>query len=228
MEAGPEDPDAQVRRRRHLVSQVLVAGLIAVAYAEPVDVVHTALQKHGVSIQSLALFVVYFLTALRFFIGDILHLDEDELTARDDAGAEVKWFYDLSFIVLECVTLIFLGNVTSLEENAASRVSFFDLFALLLVVDLIWISSIAILNLQSTRQPASRFWRLWRRSEVPYGWAGLNGGLLLIVWGLGFLSDGTPPAGKLWVLVGLSVIAFVIDVFVFNYYLAKRDSDVAG
>lgn len=222
-----EDLDARVQRRRHLISQVLVAGLIAVAYAEPVDVVHEALQKHGVSIQSLALFVVYFLTALRFFIGDILHLDEDELTAGQDAGAEVRWFYDLSFIVLECVTLIFLGSVASLGESAASRVSFFDFLALLLIADLVWISSMGLLDWQSRRQADSRFWRLWRRGQVPYGWAALNGILLLAVWALGFMSDLTPSAGKLWVLVGLTVVAFVIDVFVLNYYLARKDSDVS-
>ena len=166
---GPEDLDGRIRRRRHLVSQVLVAGLIAVAYAEPVGVVHTALQEDGVSIQSLALFIVYFLTTLRFFIGDILHLDEDELATSEDPGAEVKWFYDLAFIVLECVILIFLGSVASLEENAASRVSFFDLLALLLTVDVVWVLSMGILSRQSARRPASLFWSLWKRRDIPFG-----------------------------------------------------------
>jgi len=217
-----EDADTRIRRRRHLISQVLVAGLIAVAFAEPVSVVHTALQKNGVSIYSLALFIVYFLTALRFFVGDILHLDEDERTEDDRRGAEVKWFYDLSFIVFECVILIFLGNLTSIEQSAASRVDYFDLLGLLLAVDVFWILSMGALRSQSKRRPASRFWRLWCRREIPYGWAGLNAGLLVVVWALRFHSAHDITAGHLWVLVGVNVIVFIIDVFVLNYYMDRE------
>ena len=62
--------------------------------------------------------------------------------------------------------------------------------------------------------------------SAPYGWAGLNGGLLAVMWGLGFMGEHTPPIGKLWLLVFLSAIVFVVDVFVFNYYLNRRDSGV--
>jgi hypothetical protein len=217
-----EDPDARVRRRRLLISEVLVTGLIAVAYSEPVGVVRDALQHEGVSIQGLALFVVYFLTVLRFFIGDILHLEEEELT---DSRAQVKWFFDLCFIVPECVLLIFLGDLTSLHENETSNIGFFDLLAALLVLDMIWILLMAGLNRLNKSRPKGRFASFWGRENIPYGWALLNGVLLAVLYPLGFVFDHRFPTWKLWLLVAISVVAFVIDVFVLNYYLARKESD---
>jgi hypothetical protein len=220
--ATREDPDVRVRRRRLLISGVLVTGLIAVAYSEPVGVVREAVQTEGVSIQAFSLFIVYFLTVLRFFIGDILHLEEDELTG---SHAQVKWFFDLCFIIPECVILIFLGELTSLQENATSRIGFFDLLATLLVVDVVWIMLMAGLNRLYKMRPDGSFSGLWARENIPYGWALLNGALLAVLYPLGFIFDDHFPVWKLWLLVGISVVAFVIDVFVLNYSLAEGSSD---
>src|SRR5690242_6785798 len=95
-------PSEQARRRRTLISQVLVAGLIAVAYSEPVSPLTEAFDKSGLNIQTLAYVFVYIATVLRFFIGDILHLEKEDLVAPE---AEVRWFWDMSFIVGECLVL---------------------------------------------------------------------------------------------------------------------------
>src|ERR1700678_2220365 len=130
-----EDRRTRIHRRRHLISEVLVAALVAVAYEGPVGVVHSALRSEGLSIYSLGLFVVFFLTVLRFFIGDILHLDQDELSEpRDDLadkGAEARWFVDLGVIVVEFVILIFLGHLATLKESQRPPISFYDLFMVL-------------------------------------------------------------------------------------------------
>jgi hypothetical protein len=199
-----------------LISGVLITGLIAVAYSEPVGPVRTAVAASGVSLQSLALLSVYFLTVLRFFIGDILHLEEDQLT---DVRAQVKWFWDMSFIVLECLILIFLGDVTSLEENRSVNLGFFDLLMILFALDIVWITSMGMLNSLSSHRPGKRFSSLWKREVVPYGWALLNAVQLAILWLGEFAARRTPSTGKLWLVVGMSVAAFVIDVFVLNYYL---------
>ncbi len=216
---APDDPEREARRRRLLISGVLVTGLIAVAYSEPVHPVRIAMKADGVSIFSLALFVVYFLTVFRFFIGDILHLEEDQLT---DVRAQVKWFWDMSFIVLECIVLIFLGDVTSLEESKTAHLGFFDLLAILFVIDIAWILSMGALNFLSERRPAGRISSLWKREIVPWGWAILNTGQLALLLLDGYTTRGSISAGKLWLLVGVNLFAFAVDVFALNYYLKIR------
>ncbi len=185
------------------------------ALAEPVGAVHNALQS-GPSIQSLALFAVFVLTVLRFMIGDILHLENDELT--DDDG-EAKWFWDGSFIVLECIVLILMGSVASVSQNAISRVGFFDLLVLLYALDVVWILSISLLHLLAGVGPLRRVMGPMRRESdaFPIGWAVLNGTLMIFLWLFGFLTDVKFSNCELWLLVAVNLIAFSVDVFVLNY-----------
>lgn len=221
-----QKPELEARRRRLLISGVLITGLIAVAYSEPVGTVDKAINTEGVSIESLSLFAVYFLTVLWFFIGDILHLEEDQLT---DVKAQVKWFWDMSFIVLECVILIFLGAVTSLEKNADARLGFFDLLVVLFSVDVTWITSMGVLNWLGNR-PAAPDWfaGLWKRKVVPWGWAALNGAQLVVLLSDDYTANHRFSTGKLWLLVAMSCLAFVVDVFALNYYMKIKKKKREG
>lgn len=193
---------------------------MSVALSEPVGAVQTALQK-GVSVQSLGLFAVFVLTVLRFMIGDVLHLENDELTGSD---GEAKWFWDASFIVLECIVLIMLGSVASVSENAASRVGFFDLLLVLYALDVAWIASISTFHmLGGIRAFPNPFSPLRRETDAfPIGWAILNGALMVFLWRSHFLTDVHFSDFKLWLLVAVNIIAFGIDVFILNYGMSSR------
>jgi cytosine/creatinine deaminase len=220
-----EDRRTRIHRRRHLISEVLVAALVAVAYEGPVGVVHAALRSEGVSISSLALFVVFFLTVLRFFIGDILHLDEDELSEpRDDfadKGAEARWFLDLGVIVLEFVILIFLGHLASLKESQHRPVSFYALFTVLMAVDVLWIFAMGVMSWLTKRYHSHMLWGLWERGKVPWGWAVLNAAMLAITW-IWYARGSHYSTKDLSIFTSINAVAFVVDVVILNYYMGRH------
>ena len=221
-----EDRRTRIHRRRHLISEVLVAALVAVAYEQPVSVVITAVHNDGgISTKSLALFVVFFLTVLRFFIGDILHLDEDELSEpRDDLadkGAEARWFFDLAWIVLEFMILIFLGHLVSLEESQHVSIGFFGLLIVLMAVDVSWICAMGIMSCLGNKYKTHPLWGLWRRTtKTPWGWAMLNASLgVALIW---YVTATKISSAALLVLVGINVVVFFVDVVILNYYMGRR------
>jgi creatinine deaminase len=220
-----EDRRTRIHRRRHLISEVLVAALVAVAYEGPVGVVHSALRSEGVSVSSLGLFVVFFLTVLRFFIGDILHLDEDELSEPRndlaDKGAEARWFLDLGVIVAEFVILIFLGHLASLSESKHRPISFYDLFIVLMGVDVLWILAMGAMSGLTKRYGSHALWGLWERDKVPWGWALLNAVMMAITW-IWYARGSHYSATALRLFIGLNGIAFIIDVVILNYYMGRR------
>jgi cytosine/creatinine deaminase len=220
-----EDRRTRIHRRRHLISEVLVAALVAVAYEGPVGVVHSALRSEGLSIYSLGLFVVFFLTVLRFFIGDILHLDQDELSEpRDDLankGAEARWFVDLGVIVVEFVILIFLGHLATLKESQHPPISFYDLLMVLMAVDVVWIFAMGVMSRLTKKYHRHMLWGLWERRDVPWGWFFLNAGMLVITW-IWYARGSHYSAKALWIFVGINIVAFTIDVVILNYYMGRH------
>lgn len=233
----PETSETQLRRRRTLVSQVLVTGLISVAYSTPLSAVEAA-TKHGVSIRSVALFIVYSLTVLRFFVGNVLHLESEELTR---AGSERKWFWDLTFIVAECVVLIFLGDVTSLQRSSEYSLNFFYLLLGLYSLDVAWLLSVAGLHALAERSanlirdPGNRVQNVLKdfmreKQQFYRGWFWMNAGLAIGLWLFGFLKDNSAAlqTWKLWVLIAANVAVFVYDVYVLNYTMLEREFDRAA
>ncbi len=172
------------------------------------------------SLHSLAWLVIYVATALRFFIGDILHLEEADLTTPE---AEVKWFWDFSFIIAECLILIFAGTVTSIYID--THVSFVDYLLVLYAVDIIWLSSFPLFHAlgQPHRFP-KLFGRMVRRKHISFlelGWIFINATLAFILWVLGLIWHQHSASNR--TLVGLlvaNIVAFCFDVF-----LSVRDRE---
>lgn len=211
------------RRRRTLISQVLIAGLIAVAYSEPVSPVSQAFDNYGVNIKTFAWVSVYAATVLRFFVGDILHLEKADLVAPE---AEVRWFWDIAFIVAQCVVLIFAGALTTIYVSAPAEVSFIDYLLILYGLDVVWIVSVhATHRVGSSERFGGLFRRMVRDGEMPpVGWAVMNILLGLLLWFLGLAKGHALPAEwKLWVVVGANALAFVADVFFIKYGLSDRE-----
>jgi hypothetical protein len=218
----------EASRHRKLVSQVLVAGLIAVAYSEPVGPVSNAFDRGGVSVRSLAWLSIYIVTVLRFFVGNIVHLEDSDLTKSE---ASFRWFWDLSFIILECIVLIFAGAVTSLAASEKALVSFTDYLVVLYVIDVIWILSSRLMHRIGSSRRLPGFGMMVRGSDlVPLEWALVNGVLAAATWALAVVGHpASTPDWKLWVLLLVNFVVFFYDLIKIAYgirdapHVAKSD-----
>lgn len=219
---SPTEQITEEGRHRQLVSQVLVAGLIAVAYSEPVGPVTETFNKHGVNVRSLAWLVIYVATVLRFFIGNIVHLENHDLTGDD---AVFKWFWDISFVILECVVLIFAGAVTTLHSSSLAHVSFTDFLVVLYCIDVTWLVSIQILSaIGKSRNPL--FFRSMVRKDdmAPFQWAIVNVLLIATMFGLGVVGHPSHvPDWKLYTLIGANLLVFLYDVVMIAYGIRQRE-----
>jgi creatinine deaminase len=222
----PDQQNRDASRNRRLVSQLLVAALFAVAYSETVVPVTEAFNKDGVNIQTLAWMLIYMATALRFFIGNILHLESPILTGPD---AVFKWFLDLFFILAEGVILIFAGNVTTIDASAKAHVSFTDYLLVLYVVDVIWLGSIRLLSQAGEHWPRTFGSMVRGKDMAPFEWALVNVALIMLMGWLDVIghpdriSDAT-----LYVLVVANALAFGWDVLAIAYGIREPDADITS
>src|SRR6266516_760044 len=95
------------REDRRLLGEILVIAFVAVAYHEGLNTFRDSLREPGELWQKLALFGVFFLTALRFFIGNHFHLQNEAVISHPRA-----WRVDFLVIMLETAVLGFLGSVS--------------------------------------------------------------------------------------------------------------------
>ena len=206
-----------------MVSQLLVAALFAVAYSEPVGPVTKAFDESGVNLQSLAWMSIYMATVLRFFIGNILHLESPDLIGPQGA---FRWFIDLFFIVMQCVVLIFAGAVTTIDSSAAAEISFTDYLLILYGLDVVWLVSIRVLDALGKRWPRPFGSMVRKRDMAPFEWAEVNIVLALVMWGLDLIGShpAAIPDWKLWVLLGVNALAFLDDVVKIAYGIREPEA----
>jgi|GEM_PF-234535 len=222
---SPGQDGNEASRNRRLVSQLLVAALFAVAYSVPVGPVSNAFDDSGVNLQTLAWLFIYMATVLRFFIGNILHLESPDLIGPQGA---FRWFWDLFFIVMQCVVLIFAGAVTTIESSALAEISFTEYLLILYGLDVLWLTSIRFLDALGRRWPRA-FGSMVRKGDMaPFEWAEVNIALGLLMWGLDLIGNHPSPIPdwKLWVLLVANGIFFLDDVVKIAYGI--REPEAAG
>jgi hypothetical protein len=189
-------------RHRKIISEVLLAALIATSFHEMVEPVTEAFKEVGIDIQSLAWPLIYLLTVLRFFAGYVVHFGNPDLAKRKAAP---RWFFDLSFVVAQWSVLIFAGAVTSLQASDEAVVSFTDYLIVLYAIDIVWVFASHLLHWLGLME---------RESDLPrWEWAVVN--LLLCALTL-WLAIGHPasiPGWGLWVLLFANLIVFFYDIF---------------
>lgn len=191
--------------RRNIISSVFVSVLIGLAFQEMVPPVRESVRASGITLGTTIFFVIFFLTSMRFFIGNQLHLVSDSLLKMKG----VVWFYDLLWIIIQTTVLIFLGGIASVEASRVARVSFVGLLIVLYVVDVLWIISQWLLG---------KFFGSWHREFIPWVWAGLN---ISLIVGMAIVRCGvSDPYSKSMLLpvLVMNVAAFVIDVVLSDYY----------
>jgi hypothetical protein len=190
--------------RRNLITSIFVVILIGIAYQETVSPVRTSIRQSGVTLGTLSLFIIFFLTSLRFFIGNMLHLMSTELCQMKG----YVWFYDFMVIVLQSTLLIFLGGNASMEQNEIARIDFVQLLVLLYLLDVLWIVSQWFMG---------KIMSSWRRSFIPWAWCILNTALIASVTVINSWTHGTYSALGYILLLLTNVVAFIVDVILVDY-----------
>lgn len=192
-------------KRREVLPSFFVVILIGIAYQEMVTVVRDSVRSQGFTFGTTVLFLIFFLTAMRFFVGNELHLQSEEMQM---IGGFV-WFFDLMFIIFQTTIIIFLGGLASLESSAASPVGFFWLLIILYGVDVFWVVLQALF---------SRLSIYWRRKSVPWSWGFLNTALIVSMLATYWISGSFYGKPALAILGVLNALGFIIDMVMVDSY----------
>ena len=191
--------------KRHLISSLFIAMLLAIAYQEMLNPVRDSVRASGVKPVTIFLALSFLLTSIRFFIGNQLHLlSESTNNIRGDV-----WLFDFMFIIIQSIFICFLGGASSEEVNRITHINFYNILIILYALDVLWIALQAILG---------KAIAAWQRPSIPWAWAALNTslliGTLLIQWSFsdlfGFQSLAT--------LLLLNIAGFTIDMILLDQY----------
>lgn len=190
---------------RNLVSCFFVATLVGLAFQNMVQVSQDCIKSEAIDLRDLLLQITFFFTALRFFIGNQLHLISDfMLKARGRI-----WLYDFSIIVLQSVILAFIGQLASIRNNQEVLIDFYYMLIGLYFLDVFWIISQEIFGMVNFKM---------KRPAVPWIWAIINVTFLTIIVVIKHLDVEVYSSFCLIFLSSLSFIAFVVDVIIIDYY----------
>lgn len=97
--------------KRNLISSVFIATLFAIAFGEVIITVKESIYTSGLTLQTSILFLIFFLTCTRFFIGNQLHLLGTDLVKLPGK----VWFFDFLIIMIETIILVFIAGMCSSE-----------------------------------------------------------------------------------------------------------------
>lgn len=192
---------------RNLLSSFFVTLLIGLAFQEMVPPVRESIRTAGITFSTFALVSIFFLTSIRFFVGNQLHLLSESLTKLPG----LVWLYDLVVIITQCIVLVFMAGNTTVEQNQNTHIGFVVLLGTLYVIDVLWIVSQWVVG---------KIIPKWKRDFIPWVWGVLNAVLVLLMCVLGLIvKDIYSITGISW-LLGLNFIAFIVDVIMIDYYNA--------
>lgn len=192
--------------RRELVSYFWITTLAVFAANFGVDNLKQIIDVQGIfPLMSFSVPFIFFVTLIRFSVGNILHLRELELK---NSPAYV-WVLDFGVIFLESIILMLLG-----AYSYGSNFRFFELFLLLSFVDVIWI---ALMEIKREKRP-----------NLPWSWLILNviSAAILsyfvfctLYFKLAYFNDSRVICG---LLIWFTLCA-IIDLFIDHYKLWRAN-----
>lgn len=191
--------------KRNLLSSFFVTLLIGLAYQEMIEPVRASVRSYGIKLDTFLLMAIFFMTSMRFFVGNQLHLFSELLASMPG----LVWFYDLMVIIVQSVVLIFLGGVSAAEINHKVQIGFVKLLIALYSIDVAWIIS---------QWALGKIFPTWRRSFIPWDWAILNFALIVFILLLDLFVQDLYSVFGITVLFMLNLIAFIIDIILVDYY----------
>lgn len=197
--------DIKRNEKRNLLSSFFISLLIGLAFQNMVIIAQDSINNEGVRLNNLILSSIFFLTGLRFFIGNLLHLLSDSFSKLRGG----VWLYDLTIIVFQSTIIAFLAGVSTVEKSLNSTVDFFNLLIVLYLLDIVWIISQWFLGI---------FLISWRRVFIPWVWAVLNTILLALIFIIRFITADYYSKNGLILLLIVNLIAFIVDVVFVDYY----------
>lgn len=200
-----ESPKKQQVEKRNLLSSFFVTLLIGLAYQEMIGPVRASVRASGIRLDTFLIMSIFFMTSMRFFVGNQLHLLSESLASMPG----LVWFYDLMVIIAQSVVLIFLGGLSSAEINHQVHVGFAQLLITLYFIDVVWIISQWLFG---------KIFLTWHRSFIPWDWAILNSVLIIGIILLQFFVKDLYSGYGVVILFVLNLIAFIVDVILVDYY----------
>lgn len=188
------------------LSEFFVIVLVGVAFEATIDPVHHAFKIGSGRIEAVLLLFTFMTIAFRFLIGNFRHLRSNS-SEKLPAGLLL---YDMFWIGLESVVMIYLGSATSIEENPISQgigsVDYIFLQSLLFLLDVIWILSQVVCGLVI---------RKWKRKpdDIQWRWLIINLMVVVILVLLKVFVEDVFSICTLSLVAGISFIVFLVDVF---------------
>jgi len=148
--------------RKALVSYLWITIFAGFAGKYGADNIKTIIDSQGFfPLFSFVVPTIFFITLIRFSIGNILHLRALE---EKDSPSSI-WVFDFLVILLESITFLLLG-----AYSYGNNLRFFLLLMVLFFIDFIWIATMPI---QGKNRP-----------KIPWSWGALNGFSALILVGI--------------------------------------------
>jgi hypothetical protein len=192
--------------KRNVVSSIFVTLLVGIAFREATRPTLDSINEMGITWEVLILLVAFFLTTMRFFIGNQLHLLSQSLLQK----AGIVWFFDFAVIVVQSFILTLLGATSSAKSSLGQRVGFLEFLLLLYALDVLWIASQWLMG--------KLFGATWQRDFIPWAWAVLNFSSTVVFSLIKALTTNVYSGLPLLVIGLVSVIAFTVDVVLVDYY----------
>lgn len=191
--------------KRKTLSSIFISILIGFAFQEMIFTLRQSILESGITFGSSLLAATFFFVAMRFFIGNQLHLQSKNL----EEVSGFAWLYDLMVIIAQSVALIFLASLSSIKSSRETNFGFFEVLIFLYVIDIVWIISQWLLN---------KAFSNWRREFIPWAWAILNSVLVFFIVGTNLVMKQIYSDATLLVLLALNVVGFIVDVVLVDYY----------
>lgn len=188
------------------LSEFFVIVLVGVAFEATIEPVHQAFKSGSGRIEAVLLLFTFMTIAFRFLIGNFRHLRSNSSERMPAA----LLLYDMFWIGLESVVMIYLGSATSIEENPRSHgigsVDYIFLQSLLFLLDVLWILSQVVCGL---------LLREWKRKpdDVQWRWLIINLIVVVILVLLKLFVEDVFSICTLGLVAGVSFIVFLVDVF---------------
>jgi hypothetical protein len=198
--------------RKSLVSYFWITTFSVFAAQYAANNLKNIIDTYGIrtGITYMAVPFVFFLTLIRFSIGNILHI----------RGLEKKglspyiWLGDFTVIFLESIIFLLLGIY-----SWGNDIRFLKLLMILCFIDALWIITMIPLYLKKKRP-----------EPLPWAWALLNivGGIYLVATIYAGLPVPFTNAASYGVFVLWFLISFICDVVLIDHYrlLHRFDSDI--
>ena len=208
------------RKRRSLVSYFLFSIVAGGGFIKGVETFHSMYRMSEGFELSLIYFkqvcfipLVFFITILRFYVGNILHMKINE--DNPPQSSAFPWLVDFSVIMIQFSLFYLMGaSLSSAEE-------FLLLLFILCVLDVIWLSFNWLVG--KMRETLSR-------NKTPALWILLNFICAVFLCYLLFWFDGDLYTGRTaFKMSGITLtlllfsIAAIVDVWLADYYLLLRE-----